>query len=715
MIYFIINSFISVSFFLIAFYYDGTVRTDKNEHLKNIMMLIATGSLMAAFSLFLALLGKGHLVRIFASLMYFCFSGVSVQFVLLCMRFPNKKKTFVHKTFDLLCIVLLAYLLIYKFQNISINLETGFLVTGATASVGQLSWFKLHNFIFYTVLPLFGLMTLILNIDSIRAKLLKQQVLMIFVGVGVYFLAKYLLNLAQENISPMFNTLWNLVFACFIAVLYKAMTLSKLYDLKMIVTYSVYFVNSYLLQGILAGLAFALLLPLKAQNPSLFYGLFVISVTAIITISYYLTKIIKKKKHQYDLVSTSALEDDLASLDYSLGTEEVAGKFVQIMKEHLDTQFVSILIEDEEDKELKTIYSSHDADFSIPLSNPIFEFVQKVNHPVVIKSTMEKHSILSNVKKNFEDLFGRTGSEVFILLHEGRHVFGCILLGQKRLGNVYTEAEYKDFLKLYSYFFVLGYYMKNIAKESIVGTVNRELQYSGQIIQSIQENFDKIESDKIELGYFSKPAHELGGEFVDIVRLTDDQYLFVLGDMSGKGINASMSMVILKSVIRTFLTETTDFKELVNKVNKFIRFNLPRGTFFAGFFGILDLNENALYYLNCGIPALFMYNHVYNNVIEIQGDGKILGFARDIEKLIKIKKVKMAPGDILFVCTDGLIDSQSLRGEPFGKGRVQTLLLENIMYPSEKIPSFLYTSLKEFVSKEIEEDVSMLVIKFLGR
>ena len=44
-----------------------------------------------------------------------------------------------------------------------------------------------------------------------------------------------------------------------------------------------------------------------------------------------------------------------------------------------------------------------------------------------------------------------------------------------------------------------------------------------------------------------------------------------------------------------------------------------------------------------------------------------------------------------------------------------TVLLENIMYPSEKIPSFLYTSLKEFVSKEIEEDVSMLVIKFLGR
>ena len=66
---------------------------------------------------------------------------------------------------------------------------------------------------------------------------------------------------------------------------------------------------------------------------------------------------------------------------------------------------------------------------------------------------------------------------------------------------------------------------------------------------------------------------KLGGDFIDFIQLGPDKSLFVMGDVSGKGLNASMSMVILKSVLRTFLSETGDFKQLVVKVNSFIRNN----------------------------------------------------------------------------------------------------------------------------------------------
>lgn len=56
-----------------------------------------------------------------------------------------------------------------------------------------------------------------------------------------------------------------------------------------------------------------------------------------------------------------------------------------------------------------------------------------------------------------------------------------------------------------------------------------------------------------------------------MIRLTDTRHIFIIGALSGKGIAASMNMVILKSIIRTFLAETTDFKLLVEKVNSFIR------------------------------------------------------------------------------------------------------------------------------------------------
>ena len=153
----------------------------------------------------------------------------------------------------------------------------------------------------------------------------------------------------------------------------------------------------------------------------------------------------------------------------------------------------------------------------------------------------------------------------------------------------------------------------------------------------------------------------------------------------------------------------------MQKVNIFIRDNLPKGTFFAGVFGLIDFSENTIYYLNCGIPALLMYNQSYNNVIEIQGEGRVLGFVKNIEKLIKVKKVKLNPGDIVLACTDGLLNAKNVRGEKFGRDRIQLSIVENLVYPADKMSKFLYDQLLDFTSKELEDDVSVVTIKYLAK
>ena len=64
-------------------------------------------------------------------------------------------------------------------------------------------------------------------------------------------------------------------------------------------------------------------------------------------------------------------------------------------------------------------------------------------------------------------------------------------------------------------------------------------------------------------------------------------------------------MVILKSMIRTLLKEEKDFVKLVARANAFIKERLPRGTFFSGMFGFLALDKGSIYFINCGIPAMF--------------------------------------------------------------------------------------------------------------
>ena len=161
-------------------------------------------------------------------------------------------------------------------------------------------------------------------------------------------------------------------------------------------------------------------------------------------------------------------------------------------------------------------------------------------------------------------------------------------------------------------------------------TVDREVALSDQIIRFALEKVERIDHPKADAAWSARSARSLGGDFIDFVRLSQDRWFVVMGDVSGKGLSASMNMLILKSMIRTFLRVEKDFVGLVSRVNAFIKDNLPKGTFFAGVFGYLDLAKDIFYYINCGVPTILLYSPSFDTFIEVQGEGRILGFVKDI-------------------------------------------------------------------------------------
>ena len=166
--------------------------------------------------------------------------------------------------------------------------------------------------------------------------------------------------------------------------------------------------------------------------------------------------------------------------------------------------------------------------------------------------------------------------------------------------------------------------------------------------------------------------------------------------------------------MHTYLSETQDFKELVEKVNLFIKENLPKGTFFAGLFGIIDFKNSLIYYLNCGIPLMAMYIDSYKNVTEIQGEGRVLGFVKNIKPFLRVRKITMNKDDIIVFTTDGLLESENLRGDRFNKERVKRILSLNKEKTAGEIADILYKSLIDFVSHQIGDDVTILVFKHSG-
>lgn len=722
MIYILLNFILCGVLIWSSFTIDTRNTVKNNNPLVNMILFLATIFALNGFCIMSGFWGPTQLTNILSRVQCVLVSWYAVYTCIYLLQLPLFKKNKGLTAIEWMLNLFAAYVIFMAPGGVTkitysvakgMVVESSQLFTGKIGTFLPISWFGAFSLFYYFILPLISILMVLVRAENMNSKLDRQRMRINVLSIIVFWALYAMLRVAKK-FQPMISSVEIIAFIGEVLLFMKAASLNAIWDVKTILRSSARFVIRFAIPATLGGLIYMMLWRYYQKVNGQFIILFILFVAIIITLWYEGRKLLGNKNLLRDNNYAKHFEDELASIDYSTDTKEITSKLFTIFNTYINTSSLQILI-DGGVGDLETVYSSNDQKKTIPLANNnCFDVLLNINHPIVFRDYAEHNYNVVSIRKELIQMLDDNNSDAFIMLNEGRHVIGVMFLGKKTTDNVYNDYDYTVFSKLYSYFFVIGYYMKNIANESVVGTVNREIRMSGQIITSIQENMDLIKNPKVDAGYIMVPAHNIGGEFIDLIRLTDTRHIFVIGAMSGKGIAASMSMVILKSVIRTFLAETKDFKLLVEKINTFIRFSLPKGTFFAGMFGLLDFSTDTMYYINCGAPALFLYTRAYNNVIEIQGEGRVLGFAKDIDKLIKVKKVKLAEGDIVLACTDGLIETHSLRGEVFGKDRTQKALMENSTYPSDKMARFTYDSLVQFTSKELEDDVSILVLKYLG-
>lgn len=630
------------------------------------------------------------------------------------------RKIFIVSLLKLVLMVASVIISFVMFETIDVSFEhgivigSGYLIPAPARDFFPITWIILFTNFYRYVLPVSGLLFLaVLQEDKNATQLEKYQTSVIAEGVFLM----WAINLAIKFISasaPAFSLLFMFSYLFMYVVFYMAVTKISVPSGKaMFVTFFKTLV-SYILPAAAVGVLSMILQPVEGGLTSGFITEFVLYSTAAVLFSLWISSVLSTSSKLYTADYEDSLEKELARIDYrEAEMDQITAKMFEIMRRNVESSSMSVYILTGQN-ELDVAYSSNKMDIKIPLNNPMFDTLLNINKSIVIQTQIEKEHDVSTIQKELEEFFKVTKSDAFFILNEGHNIFGIITLGKKASGDHYKEYDYNVFVKLYSYFFVFGYYMRNISNKDVLSVVNREIKMSSQIITSIQENIDHVKTPKVDIGYMMVPAHNIGGEFIDMIRLTENRHLFVVGDLSGKGIAASMNMVILKSIIRSYLAEVHDFKQLVVKLNTFVRDSLPKGTIFAGLFALIDFESDTMYYINCGVPALMMYTQVYNNVIEIQGSGHILGFVKDLTPYVSVKTTKLNHGDIIMACTDGLIQSHSLRGEQFGKERVQQAVLDNSTYPAQRMAQFTFDGLLKFMSKEMEDDVSILVIKYEG-
>jgi serine phosphatase RsbU (regulator of sigma subunit) len=165
------------------------------------------------------------------------------------------------------------------------------------------------------------------------------------------------------------------------------------------------------------------------------------------------------------------------------------------------------------------------------------------------------------------------------------------------------------------------------------------------------------------------PFREIGGDLYDFVPLGPHRMAFAIGDVMGKGVPAALLAANLKASIRAQVeAENVCPAALVAKVNRMFWDVVPNGLFASLFFGVFDLEEARLDFVNAGHDHPFLMRE-HGEMCDLVTGGTVLGLEEDT--VYEKGSARFRPGDLFVFFSDGLTDRGNPRGELFGVERLK--------------------------------------------
>jgi serine phosphatase RsbU (regulator of sigma subunit) len=207
----------------------------------------------------------------------------------------------------------------------------------------------------------------------------------------------------------------------------------------------------------------------------------------------------------------------------------------------------------------------------------------------------------------------------------------------------------------------------------------------------------------------SRPCFEVAGDYYDVISNNEGNTFMVIADVSGKGAGAAMIMANLQASIRVGLEITEDFSEFVARINNHIFNNTSSSEFITLFIGAWEPATGSFHYINAGHNPPVMIDKA-GNVTTFDATGLILGVLKD--QMYERKIIKIEPGSVIAIYTDGLEEAMNHENEMYGQERIIESLKTNRELSSKEIVKKIQNEAIEFCKgKPLHDDLTMIVIK----
>jgi serine phosphatase RsbU (regulator of sigma subunit) len=171
---------------------------------------------------------------------------------------------------------------------------------------------------------------------------------------------------------------------------------------------------------------------------------------------------------------------------------------------------------------------------------------------------------------------------------------------------------------------------------------------------------------------FMRAARDVGGDFYDYFLTGDGRAILVVADVSGKGVPASLFMAISRTLIRSSVLGTASIAEGLERANALLEAENPECLFVTVFLAEIDLARHRLTYVNAGHCDGYVLGGGGGGLTVLPPTGPAVAMLP--KPRFRAETVDLAPGDLLFVVSDGVTEAFATDGGLFGEERLMAVL-----------------------------------------
>lgn len=409
------------------------------------------------------------------------------------------------------------------------------------------------------------------------------------------------------------------------------------------------------------------------------------------------------------LEELSILNELARAISASMDSEDIIQKIVRRSVRAVDAeQSVITLVDRRSDDSMKTLVRA------MRTSSAHERF--HLNQNLLGWMHLHKRPLLTNDPRNDERFRGVRWEEsiqslICVPLMVKSELIGVLTVYNKKNGVHFTEADQR----------LLGI----IAAQSAQVVENARLYEEEKAYALMQQQIRLARQIQIDLlpkspplmlGYdiagMSIPAQEVGGDYFDFIVLDEDRLVICLGDVSGKGLPASLLMANLQATLRGQTFFETSAGECTTRSNQLLYKSTDPEKFATLFYGMLNARTHEFCFCNAGHenPMLFSGD---DEPIRLTTGGLVLGVANDFP--YEEETIMVGKEGLLVIFSDGVSEASNAEDDQFGEGRLLDLVRAHRHEPASVIINKIVDAVRAHTGEVPQmDDITLIALKRTG-